>query len=264
MNLLSVQNVSKEFPVEGGVFRRRIGTVAALRTVSFELREGETLGLVGESGSGKTTLGRIIARLLEPTTGAILWEGRPAASFSRREWAARIQMIFQDPTASLNPKLSVRTLLGEAVSIRFRIDGRRPAGSEIDNEAADLLKTVGLPEDALFYYPHQFSGGQKQRLAIARALAMKPRVLVADEPVSALDLSIQAQVLNLLTDMKERFRLTTIIVSHDLAVVGHLADRLLVMKDGKILEQGECRTVLSAPSNSYTKTLLEAVPRFLR
>ena len=258
MALLTVERAGKEYSVEGGVLRRRVGTVRALHDASFELQEGESLGLVGESGSGKTTLGRIIARLLPPTTGRVLWEGEDQNSFSRREWASRVQMIFQDPTSSLNPKLTVRSLLREP--LRARAGG---TGS-IDERVRELLRTVGLADDALDHYPHQFSGGQKQRLAIGRALAMGPRLLVADEPVSALDLSIQAQILNLLMDLKDRFQLSLIVVSHDLAVVSHLADRVIVLKEGEIVEQGETASVLANPRHPYTQTLLEAVPTLLR
>jgi ABC-type glutathione transport system ATPase component len=263
--LLKAENLSKEFSVAGGILRRRIGTVQALRRVSFELHEGESLGLAGESGSGKTTLGRILCRFLTPDQGRLWWDGRPAESFSRREWATRVQMIFQDPAASLNPKLSVHTLLSEAILSRARLAGQeRPSKTDVHRRMKEHLSAVGLPTDIFFYYPHQFSGGQKQRLAIARALAMEPRLLVADEPVSALDLSIQAQILNLLMDLKERFHLTTVVVSHDLAVLSHLADRILVMKAGEVVEAGATSQILSSPKHPYTRSLVDAVPALLR
>ncbi|MGQ0644053.1 MAG: ATP-binding cassette domain-containing protein [Elusimicrobiota bacterium] len=261
MSLLAVEGVSKEFAVEGGIFRRRIGVVRALDQVSFAMEEGDSLGVVGESGSGKTTLARILTRMLAPDGGRVLWEGRPMESFTAREWAGNVQMIHQDPSASLNPKLTVRTLLEEPLRLRARLAGRR---ADSPAAAADCLAAVGLPADALSHYPHQFSGGQKQRVAIARALAAGPRLLIADEPVSALDLSIQAQILNLLMDLQERFRLTVLVISHDLAVVSALADRALVLKEGRAVEAGSAADVLARPKHPYTQALLEAVPQLVR
>ncbi len=265
MKLLKADNISKTFAVTGGLFRHRVGSVRALRDVSFELAAGESLGLVGESGSGKTTLGKILARFLLPDQGQLQWEGRSIHDFSIHEWAVRVQMIFQDPTSSLNPKLSVYTLLKEPLQMRARlVEKKKLSHAALTGQIQEMLEAVGLPQDILFQYPHQFSGGQKQRLAIARALAMRPRLLVADEPVSALDLSIQAQILNLLADLRERFHLAVIIVSHDLAVVSHMADKVLVLKDGVAVESGDTKKILSDPQHPYTNTLLEAVPDFLR
>ncbi len=263
MNLLSLRRVAKTFPIEGGVLRRKIGEVRAVKDLSLEASAGSSIGLVGESGSGKTTLGKIIARHLDADRGEILWEGRPAAGFSRREWAGRVQMVFQDPAASLNPKLTVRTQLEEALRVRSSLDGTE-ASAGLRERLSLLLADVGLSGDVAAFYPHQFSGGQRQRIAIARALALKPRLLVADEPVSSLDLSVQAQILNLLMDLKDRLGLTFIIISHDLAVVSRLADRIAVMKDGEIVESGETAAVLSRPDHDYTRKLLSAVPAFLK
>lgn len=263
--LVSVENVSMEFAVEGGIFRRRLGTVAALAGVSLAIEEDRCLGLVGESGSGKTTLGRILCGLYRPTSGRVLWQGRPFETLPARERAGLVQMVFQDPAASLNPKMTVQALLGEALRVRAALDGERSVTSEtVRQRVRGALEDVGLPGDALFYYPHQFSGGQKQRIAIARALAVRPRLLVADEPVSALDLSIQAQILNLLMDLRQRHRLTLVVISHDLTVVSHLADRLTILKDGMVVEDGGAADVLDRPRHAYTRALLDAVPPLLR
>ncbi|HRY29642.1 MAG TPA: ATP-binding cassette domain-containing protein [Elusimicrobiota bacterium] len=263
--LLRAENLSMEFAVTGGVFRRRLGAVRALHNVSFSLNEGESLGLVGESGSGKSTLGRILCRLHRPTSGRLFWDGRPMEDLPPLEWASGIQMIFQDPAASLNPKLSVETILAEPLGLRARVEKKEPPRGAARRDAVrELLSSVGLPTDILSHYPHQFSGGQKQRLAIARALAVRPRVLVADEPVSAVDLSLQAQILNLLSDLKEQYRLTTLIISHDLTVVAHLADRLLVLKDGETMETGGTAEILAETRHPYTRALLDAVPPLFR
>jgi len=253
MALLEARALNKSFTIEGGLFQRAKGWVRAVSNISFKLDPGETLSLVGESGSGKTTLGKLLVGLLKPDGGEIFWEGQPIHFFSRQERARKIQIIFQDPTSSLNPKLSVSTLLGEALRVReTSLDTRMGI--------TNLLQIVGLPVDCLNNYPHQFSGGQRQRLAIARALAIQPQILIADEPVSALDLSIQAQILNLLTDLKTRFGMAYIVISHDLAVVSHMADRILVMKDGEVVESGDTQSVLENPQHAYTKRLLESVP----
>ncbi|MBL0058148.1 MAG: ABC transporter ATP-binding protein [Elusimicrobia bacterium] len=255
--LLQTQGLGKVYPVRGGVFQTRRGDVRALDGVSLSLNAGESLGLVGESGSGKTTLARVLAGFLAPSAGQVFWEGRPQNDFSRSEWAGRVQMVFQDPSASLNPKLSVGTLLEEALGRRV---GRGRAGSLVEGALAE----VGLPSDARFYYPHQFSGGQKQRVAIARALAVGPKLLIADEPVSALDLSVQAQILNLLADLRERWQLSLILISHDLTVVRQMTDQILILERGRSVEAGGTETVLTRPSSPATKTLLDAVPSLLR
>lgn len=262
--MLTLHSVVKTYPIEGGVLRRRIGIVPALTGVSLNLPAGGAVGLVGESGSGKTTLGKIIARHLDFDSGKVLWEGREAAEIPRRVWAGQVQMVFQDPAASLNPKLNVGLLLNEAVVSRSRLDGRVLTRSERGEAVRSLLKEVGLPDAPLEAHPHQFSGGERQRLAIARALAMRPRLLVADEPVSALDLSVQAQILNLLMELKQRRNLSLLVVSHDLAVVGRLVDRVVVMHRGAVVEEGETSGVFSAPKHPYTRLLLDAVPSFLK
>lgn len=253
-SLLELQSVGKVYPVRGGIFQSRRGTVAALEEVSFSLAAGESLGLVGESGSGKTTLARILAGFLSPTSGRVLWDGRPQGEFSRREWARCVQMVFQDPSASLNPKLSVDTLLTEALTRR----------EGVPTTVESILRDVGLSPDARQHYPHEFSGGQKQRIAIARALAAGPRLLVADEPVSALDLSVQAQILNLLADLRERLNLTLVLISHDLTVVRQLTDRVVVLDRGRVVESGSTEQVLLNAASSVTRALLDAVPQALR
>jgi ABC-type glutathione transport system ATPase component len=251
--LLEGQNLSKTYPVRGGVLQTRRGTVAALAGVSFHVPAGGALGIVGESGSGKSTLARILAGFLSPTDGRVLWEGRPAEGFSRKEWAGRVQMVFQDPAASLNPRLTVGTQLGEALAV-----------SGGGRTVAEALTEVGLPADARFHYPHAFSGGQKQRIAIARALAPRPRLLVADEPVSALDLSVQAQILNLLADLRDQRKLALILISHDWTVVRHMTDRVLVLERGRAVESGPTEEVLARPQSETTRALLAGVPEALR
>ncbi len=265
MELLKAEGLTKSFPVEAGLFRRAAGGVRALDDVSFSLEAGESVGVVGESGSGKTTLARILAGFLAPDGGKLVWEGRPREFFSRNAWAARVQMIFQDPSASLNPKLSVQTLLAEPLRQRARWDGLSiPRGPALVQRIEEALVEVGLAPEARLAYPHQFSGGQKQRIAIARALAAGPRLLLADEPVSALDLSIQAQILNLLADLREKHNLTMVLISHDLTVVRQLTDRVMVLHQGKAAECGPTAGVLAAPQSPVTQALLEAVPAFLR
>jgi peptide/nickel transport system ATP-binding protein/oligopeptide transport system ATP-binding protein len=254
--LLEVRNLTKRFPVERGIFKTG-GFVDAVKGVSFSIGSGETLALVGESGSGKSTVGKMIQGLIEPTSGGIFFEGRDAHSISRKERAHFVQMIFQDPFAFLNPKLSIGTMLREALKLSESASPIRGLGPE----AQRLLSSVGLAENILENYPHQFSGGQRQRLGIARALAMGPRLIVADEPVSALDLSIQSQILNLLMDLKERFGMSYFLISHDLSVVEQTADRILVMREGAIVEEGTVEKVFGSPEKNYTKTLLDAVPR---
>lgn len=254
MPLLDVRHLCKSFPIEGGVFRHRIGTVRALKDVSFSMEKGETLALVGGSGCGKSTLAKIIAGLLSADQGEILWEGRRLQNLTRIERAHRVQMIFQDPFASLNPKLSVGTQLEEVVRWAHGI-------KSIHQRCKELLEAVGLTEDALSHYPFQFSGGQRQRIAIARALAMRPSLLIADEPLSALDVTIQAHVLNLLKTLKSTLELTVLFITHDLAAADSFADRILVLQNGETVEEGDISTVLGRPQHPYTQALLEAVPK---
>jgi ABC-type glutathione transport system ATPase component len=253
MTLLEGQTLSKTYPIEGGVLRQRVGSVQALKNVSFQIQKGETLALVGGSGCGKSTLAKIIAGLIPADAGTLRWEGQPIEHWSRLERARRMQMIFQDPFASLNPKLSIGTQLRDVV--------RLAEGREDEERCKHLLESVGLTKDALGHYPFQFSGGQRQRIAIARALAMKPALLIADEPLSALDVTIQAHILELLRSLKQTYSLTVLFISHDLAVVDHFADRMIVLQNGEAVEEGPVSTVLSKPSHPYTQALLAAVPR---
>lgn len=252
--LLEVRNLSKRFPVEGGFPGRSRGFVEAVRGATFSLEPGETLALVGESGSGKSTLGKMIQGLIEPTAGEIFFRGEPAAPLSRRERARRVQMIFQDPFASLNPKMTVGNMLAEALR-----QGQRSQASG-NGSAAGLLESVGLSASVAGHYPHQFSGGQRQRVGIARALALSPELIIADEPVSALDLSVQAQILNLLMDLKERLNISYLLIAHDLSVVEHMADRVMVMQNGAIVEQADKASLFKNPRHPYTRTLLAAMP----
>jgi ABC-type glutathione transport system ATPase component len=246
--LLQGRDLSKIFPVEGGILRQRIGQVTALSGVSFEIAQGETLAVVGGSGCGKSTLAKIVAGFLPADSGELLWEGQPLASFTRLDRAHKIQMIFQDPYASLNPKLSIGTQLSEVLRL-----------AESPVRAETLLDAVGLPADVLSHYPFQFSGGQRQRIAIARALAMRPDLLIADEPLSALDVTTQAQMLGLFGKLKEEYHLTFMFITHDLAVAQTFSDRIMVLENGKVVEAGPTRAVLQKPRSVYTQKLLAAV-----
>jgi oligopeptide transport system ATP-binding protein len=275
MPLLECLHLSKSFPIEGGILRHQIGSVQALRDVSLSIAKGETLAVVGGSGCGKSTLARIITGLVTADTGTLLWEGQPLEHLTRQERARRIQMVFQDPFASLNPKLSVGTQLAEVVRLAAisdlgsRISNQTPLPNpkseirspKLHEKCEALLKAVGLLEDALSHYPFQFSGGQRQRIAIARALALQPKLLVADEPLSALDVTIQAQILQLFKSLKKEFGLTILFITHDLTVVESFADRVLVIQDGRAVEEGPSSQVLSKPKHPYTQELLAAVPR---
>jgi ABC-type glutathione transport system ATPase component len=256
--IAELKSVSKVFEGSRGLFGPR-QTFTAVSEVSFSLHPGEIVGLVGESGSGKTTVGKMIQGLIAPTSGKILLEGRDAETVSRKDRARVVQMIFQDPFASLNPKLSVEVMLEEA--LRQGLPEKETVSSaELDRRLDGLLDAVGLPGGIREEYPHQFSGGQRQRLGIARALAMNPRLIVADEPVSALDLSIQAQILNLLTDLNERLGVAYLLVTHDLSVVEQVAGRVLVMKEGRIEEEGPTGELFKNPKTDYARKLLEAAP----
>jgi oligopeptide/dipeptide ABC transporter ATP-binding protein len=252
--LLEVQGLGKGFPLGGGRLLR------AVEEVSFTLARGEILGLVGESGSGKTTVGRALLRLTEPSEGRILFDGVDLLAQSGgalRRLRRRIQMVFQDPFASLNPRLTVGRIVAEPMEIHGLHADRVARRARV----RALLEEVGLPADAAARYPHQFSGGQRQRICIARALAAEPEVIVADEPVSALDVSVQAQVLNLLAELQRRHGLAMLFISHDLEVVRHFCDRIIVMYAGRIVEEGPGATIVGAPAHPYTRALIEAVPR---
>jgi oligopeptide transport system ATP-binding protein len=256
--LLEVENLSVHFPILGGVMRRHIGQVFAVNDVSFELAAGETLGIVGESGCGKTTLGRALVRLYEPTSGRVRFEGNDVASLEGDELKAlrgEIQMVFQDPYTSLNPRRTIQRTLEEPL----KLHGVR-SGDERRARVCRLLETVGLRESDLPKYPHEFSGGQRQRIGIARALVLEPRLVIADEPVSALDMSIQSQVLNLLVDLQKRHGLTYIFISHDLTVVKYISDRVAVMYLGRFVELAGAEAIYASPRHPYTQALLAAVP----
>ncbi|MFF4157344.1 ABC transporter ATP-binding protein [Streptomyces sp. NPDC001678] len=256
--LLKVEGLVKHFPIVKGLLRRRAGAVRAVDGLSFDVRAGETLGVVGESGCGKSTMGRLITRLLEPTDGRIEFEGKDITHLNvagMRPMRRDVQMIFQDPYSSLNPRHTVGTIVGAP----FRLQGIAPEGG-VKREVQRLLELVGLNPEHYNRYPHEFSGGQRQRIGIARALALKPRLVVADEPVSALDVSIQAQVVNLLDDLQEELGLTYVIIAHDLSVIRHVSDRIAVMYLGKIVELADRASLYETPMHPYTKALLSAVP----
>ena len=259
MTILEVRELKVYFPVRSGLFGRVQAQVKAVDGVSFALEAGETLGLVGESGCGKTTLGRAVIRLLEPTSGQIIFDGEeitglgPGALRPRRR---KFQMIFQDPYGSLNPRMTVGQIIGEAIDIHHLAAGR----SEREQRIHQLLAAVGLDPSHRQRYPHEFSGGQRQRIGIARALAVEPRLIVCDEPVSALDVSVQAQIINLLQDLQQQHGLAYLFIAHDLAVVEHISQRVMVMYLGKIVELAEAKRLCQDPRHPYTQALLSAVP----
>jgi oligopeptide transport system ATP-binding protein len=257
--LLKVNKLKKYFPVKGGIFSKTIGYVKAVDEVSFDIKKGETLGLVGESGCGKTTTGRTIIRLLEPTSGEVFFEGDDFFRFSdeRLRKARRdVQIIFQDPYGSLNPRMTVGDIVGEALSIHNIIKNKK----EKEDKVKELLETVGLSATYLRRYPHEFSGGQRQRIGIARAIVLNPKLIICDEPVSALDVSIQAQIINLLEELQEKYDLTYLFIAHDLSVVKHISDRVAVMYLGKIVELAPTADLYDSPYHPYTEALLSAVP----
>ena len=256
--LLSIQNLKKYFPIHQGVFSSVAAYVKAVDDVSFSINKGETFGLVGESGCGKTTAGRAILRLIEPDAGTIRFDGIDLMTLGKQDLRRKrrdMQLIFQDPYASLNPRMTIRSIVGEPFAIHDIA-----SGSEREDRVADLMKTVGLQPTVLNRYPHEFSGGQRQRIGIARALALKPKLIVADEPVSALDVSIQAQIINLLADLQEQFGLTYLFISHAIPVIEHISTRIGVMYLGKLVEVGTSAQICTAPQHPYTQALLKAVP----
>ena len=257
-DLLRVEGLVKHFPVRGGALNRVVNHVQAVSGVSFTVKRGEVLGLVGESGSGKTTVGRLVLRLEEATAGSVVFDGTDITELSRaemRRFRKRMQIIFQDPYASLNPRERVRTVIGHALDLH-EIGAPDTRG----DRAVELMEQVGLSAAQLSRFPHEFSGGQRQRIGIARALAVNPDFIVADEPVSALDVSVQAQVINLLSDLKDELNLTMLFIAHDLAVVEHVCDRVAVMYLGKIMEIAPSDALYREPNHPYTEALLSAVP----
>ncbi len=256
--LLSISDLKVHFPIKKGLFSRTVGRVYAVDGISFNLRRGETVGLVGESGCGKTTTGMAILRLIEPTSGTVVFDGMDTSQMTKsnlRSLRRQMQIIFQDPYSSLNPRMTVNQIIGDPMDIHGVYRGR-----EREERIAYLLEKVGLTPEQGRRYPHEFSGGQRQRIGVARALALNPQLIIGDEPVSALDVSIQAQIINLLIDLQEEFQLSYIIIAHDLAVVEHLCDRIAVMYLGKIVELASYRDLYTDPKHPYTQALLSAVP----
>ncbi|MCF8058606.1 MAG: ATP-binding cassette domain-containing protein [Bacteriovoracaceae bacterium] len=259
-NILEVRNLSKRFPIKGGIFGREVGAVNAVNNVSFSIKRGETLGLVGESGCGKTTLGRSLLRLIEPTAGEIIFNGQNIVDLNSthmREMRRKMQIIFQDPYASLNPRMTIGGILAEPMEIHNLFPGKE----ERRNRLYQLLDQVQLPKDTLNKYPHEFSGGQRQRICIARALAVEPEFIVCDEPVSALDVSVQAQVVNLLMDLQKDLGLTYLFIAHDLKVVEYISSRVAVMYLGNMIEVAESHELYGGARHPYTKALFSAIPK---
>ena len=257
--LLEVVNLSVHFPVRSGLLQNQTGVVRALDDVSLSIPRGTTLGLVGESGSGKTTLGRVIVRLVDPTLGSVRYDGREISSLKGAElrpYRKKIQMVFQDPYNSLNPRLRIGTILAEPLEIHFP----QMSASDRTIRVAELLHLVGLDPAHARRFPHEFSGGQRQRIGIARALAVEPEFIICDEPVSALDVSVQAQIVNLLMDLQEKLNLTYLFIAHDLAVVEHVSDQIAVLEHGKLVEEGSSETITTQPKHPYTQRLLASIP----
>ena len=260
--LLEVDNLHKSFPINGGIFGHQIGTVSAVSGISFKIKRGTTLGLVGESGCGKTTLGRSLLRLIEPTAGSVLYEGENILNYPTSQMRAlrrKMQIIFQDPYASLNPRMTIRDILSEPMDIHHLHQDKK----DRQRRLAELLNQVQLPSDILNKYPHEFSGGQRQRISIARALAVEPNFIVCDEPVSALDVSVQAQVVNLLMDLQKQLNLTYLFISHDLKVVEYISDSVAVMYLGKIVEMAKSSELYGSARHPYTQALFSAIPQHI-
>jgi oligopeptide transport system ATP-binding protein len=257
--LLEVTDLVKHFPIKRGILiDREVDQVKAVDGVSFRVERGETLGLVGESGSGKSTVCRAVLQLIKPTAGSVRFEGQEIAGLGRRQMRPlrrEMQMIFQDPYASLNPRKRVGQIVGDPLKRQGVA-----SGSELRQQVQKLLERVGLSSEHYYRFPHEFSGGQRQRIGIARALSLKPKLVICDEPVSALDVSIQAQIVNLLDDLQDEFGLAYLFVAHDIGIVRHISDRIAVMNEGKIVEQGTADQVCESPKDDYTKKLLAAVP----
>jgi len=258
-SLLEVKNLSKRFPILGGIFSREVASVKAVTDVSLSIKKGETLGLVGESGCGKSTLGRCIIRLLDPSGGNIVYDGKEITTlkgFDLRAMRRRMQIIFQDPYASLNPRMTVGSIISEPLQIHKIGETKKDRRGRVQ----ELLELVGLRKEALQRYPHEFSGGQRQRIGIARALAVNPEFIVCDEPVSALDVSIQAQIINLLMDLQQKLELTYLFIAHDLKVVEHISSRVAVMYLGRVVEMASADDLYKNPQHPYTQALLSAIP----
>ncbi|MBX9703339.1 MAG: dipeptide ABC transporter ATP-binding protein [Silvanigrellaceae bacterium] len=259
-DILEVKNLTKIFPISSGLFGLNKNTLKAVHDVSFSVKKGKTLGLVGESGCGKSTLGRTILKLLEPNSGEIIFDGKQITHLTQKQLRPlrkELQIIFQDPFASLNPRMTIREILSEP----FEIHNIYTKKEELNKKVSELIEEVGLNKNSLDRYPHEFSGGQRQRIGIARALALHPKLIVCDEPVSALDVSIQSQILNLMMDLKDKYQLSYIFIAHDLAVIKHISDEVAVMYLGKIVEYASVDALYSSPTHPYTQALLSSIPK---
>ena len=262
INMIEIRNLRKYFPIKAGFFNKNYGEVKAVENVNFKIPEGEILGLVGESGSGKTTLGRSIIRLIEPSAGEILYNNKNIIDYSEKEMRKLrkdFQIIFQDPFASLDPRKKIFDIISQGLKIHTDLNKQ-----EIYEKVLTIIKDVGLQEEHLNRYPHEFSGGQRQRIGIARSLVLDPKFIIADEPVSALDVTIQAQILNLILELKEKYSLTILFISHDLSVINQIADRVMVMYLGHIVEVASTKNLFSNPKHPYTKSLIETAPQIFR